>query len=100
LNAAADDSRSTIALHDRCATALVSLTNTAYRSDGYSERAMTRWFGLTMAIIICATLLASVTGCERRPGYNAYGRYSGTSDTTADRLKNYEKDEWYKDRGM
>lgn len=62
---------------------------------------------LAMAIVVAmlgATLLA--TGCARSPGYNAYGRYQGTSNTSSpsdaayDRLKSTDKDDWFKDRPM
>jgi hypothetical protein len=54
-----------------------------------------------MAVVTVGAMLVT-TGCDRRPGYNAYGRYpssatSSSSDAVYDRLKN-DKDEWYKDR--
>jgi hypothetical protein len=64
---------------------------------------MTRWLGMTAVVVtLGGTLLA--TGCEQRPGYNAYGRYQGTnansSDAVYDRLKGSQDDDWYKDRPM
>jgi hypothetical protein len=63
---------------------------------------MTRWFGMMVAVATIGAMLLA-TGCERRPGYNAYGRYpngsnASSSDAVYDRLKN--TDEWYKDRAM
>jgi hypothetical protein len=66
---------------------------------------MTRVLAVTAVMAMLGAMLL-VTGCTRTPGYNAYGRYQGTSNSSSpsdaayDRLKSTEKDDWYKDREM
>ncbi|MGE5537134.1 MAG: hypothetical protein ACM30I_00840 [Gemmatimonas sp.] len=59
---------------------------------------------MAVATIVLGMFVLSIAGCDRRPGYNAYGRYSGNSSSSSeavyDRLKSSDKDDWFKDRAM